>query len=58
MHHDDDPALLARLEDPAYRTKVERAVLLCIEEFDCYCPQYVMLRFTEAEFAKLVNAQA
>lgn len=58
VHHNDDPALLARLEDPAYRAKVERAVLLRIEAFDWYCPQCVTLRFTEAEFAKFVNAQA
>lgn len=37
VHHNDDPALLARLEDPAYRAKVERAVLLRIEAFDWYC---------------------
>ena len=34
VHHDDDPALLARLEDPSCRAKAELAVVLRIEAFD------------------------
>jgi predicted pyridoxine 5'-phosphate oxidase superfamily flavin-nucleotide-binding protein len=47
----DDPALVARLEDPAYRARIERAVVISVEAFDWNCPQHITPRFTEAEFA-------
>jgi hypothetical protein len=47
----DDPALVARLEDPGYRARVERAVVISVEAFDWNCPQHITPRFTEAEFA-------
>jgi predicted pyridoxine 5'-phosphate oxidase superfamily flavin-nucleotide-binding protein len=47
----DDPALVAKLEDPSYRAHVERAVVITIEAFDWNCPQHITPRYTEAEFA-------
>jgi len=47
----EDPALVARLEDPSYRAHVERAVVIAIEAFDWNCPQHITPRYTEAEFA-------
>ena len=47
----DDPALVAKLEDPSYRARVERAVVIAVEAFDWNCPQHITPRFTEAEFA-------
>lgn len=47
----DDPALIARLEDPGYRARIERAVVISVEAFDWNCPQHITPRFTEAEFA-------
>jgi len=47
----DDPALVARLEDPGYRARIERAVVISVEAFDWNCPQHITPRFTEAEFA-------
>ena len=47
----DDPALVARLEDPSYRAHVERAVVIAVEAFDWNCPQHITPRYTEAEFA-------
>jgi uncharacterized protein len=47
----DDPALVAKLEDPAYRAHVERAVVIAVEAFDWNCPQHITPRYTEAEFA-------
>ncbi|RYU62536.1 pyridoxamine 5'-phosphate oxidase [Methylolobus aquaticus] len=45
----DDPALIARLEMPAYRAQVERAVLLTVEAYDWNCPRHITPRFTVEE---------
>jgi hypothetical protein len=50
----EDPALIARLEDPAYRAQVERAVIIKVEAFDWNCPQHITPRYTEAEIARRV----
>jgi hypothetical protein len=42
-------ALLARLEVPSYRARVERAVVIDVEAFDWNCPQHITPRFTRAE---------
>lgn len=54
VHHDDDPELLARLEVPTYRARVERAVVMTIEAIEWNCPQHITPRFTEAEINELV----
>ena len=54
VHRDEDPALLARLEVPTYRARVERAVVMTIEAVDWNCPQHITPRFTESQIAKLV----
>jgi uncharacterized protein len=50
----EDPAMLARLELPSYRAKVERGLLIAVEAFDWNCPQHLTPRFTEAEIAAAV----
>jgi predicted pyridoxine 5'-phosphate oxidase superfamily flavin-nucleotide-binding protein len=49
---EDDPALLARLSDPGYRARPERAILFTIEAWDVNCSQHITARFTEAEIAE------
>jgi uncharacterized protein len=51
----DDPALVARLESPDYRARVERALVIAIEAFDWNCPQHITPRFTQAEFNPIVE---
>ena len=46
-----DQDLIARLEMPAYRARIERAVVITVEAFDWNCPQHITPRFTEAEIA-------
>lgn len=46
---DDDPELIARLHDQAYRARPERAVVIRIEAFDWNCPQHIPQRFTTEE---------
>jgi uncharacterized protein len=49
---EDDPALLARLSDPGYRARPERAILFTVEAWDVNCTQHITARFTEDEVAK------
>ena len=44
---EDDPALLARLADPAYRGRPERAILFEITAWDVNCPQHIAPRYSE-----------
>jgi predicted pyridoxine 5'-phosphate oxidase superfamily flavin-nucleotide-binding protein len=44
-----DAALLARLEVPDYRARVEHGLVITIEAFDWNCPQHITPRFTAAE---------
>jgi predicted pyridoxine 5'-phosphate oxidase superfamily flavin-nucleotide-binding protein len=50
---EDDPALMARLELPQYRARVERAVLISVAAFDWNCPQHITPRYTEAELTRM-----
>ena len=52
----NDPDLIARLEMPAYRARVERAVVIAVEAYDWNCPQHITPRFTEAEIATWAEA--
>jgi predicted pyridoxine 5'-phosphate oxidase superfamily flavin-nucleotide-binding protein len=51
---ENDPALLARLVDPAYRARPERAIIFTIEAWDSNCSQHITERFTTAEVAMAV----
>jgi uncharacterized protein len=48
---EDDPALLARLADPGYRARPERAILFTVEAWDVNCSQHITARFSEDEIA-------
>jgi ferredoxin-NADP reductase/predicted pyridoxine 5'-phosphate oxidase superfamily flavin-nucleotide-binding protein len=50
-----EPALMARLESPDYRARVERGVVITVEAFDWNCPKYITPRFTEREVRELVS---
>ena len=46
---ENDPALLARLADPGYRARPERAILFTVEAWDVNCSQHITARFSEEE---------
>jgi len=46
---ENDPALLARLVDPGYRARPERAILFTVEAWDSNCSQHITARFSEAD---------
>lgn len=52
---EDDPALLAKLADPGYEGRPERAILFEIAAWDVNCPQRITRRYTEAEVATAVE---
>ena len=56
IHESDDPKLIARLEMPAYRARVERAVVIVVDAYDWNCPQHITPRFSEAELAEWAAA--
>jgi predicted pyridoxine 5'-phosphate oxidase superfamily flavin-nucleotide-binding protein len=45
----DDQAMLARLETPDYRARIERGFIIKVEGFDWNCPQHITPRFTLEE---------
>lgn len=48
----EDPQLVARLEMPGYRARVERGVVITVEAFDWNCPQHITPRFTREELGQ------
>jgi ferredoxin-NADP reductase len=56
IDEDTEPALVARLESPDYRARVERGVIITVEAFDWNCPKYITPRYTEQEVRKLVGS--
>jgi hypothetical protein len=57
IDEDEQPELLARLESPHYRARVERSVVITVEAFDWNCPKHITPRFTEAEITARASAR-
>jgi ferredoxin-NADP reductase/predicted pyridoxine 5'-phosphate oxidase superfamily flavin-nucleotide-binding protein len=55
VDEDKEPDLVARLESPDYRARVERGVIITVEAFDWNCPKYITPRFTEREVRGLIG---
>lgn len=55
IDEDNEPTLLARLEFPHYRARIERGVVITVEAFDWNCPKYITPRFTDRELKELVG---
>lgn len=49
VHENEQPQVIAAVEDPTYRAHIERAIVISIEAFDWNCPQHIARRFTEDE---------
>jgi predicted pyridoxine 5'-phosphate oxidase superfamily flavin-nucleotide-binding protein len=50
---EDDPALLAQVQDLDYEATVERAIVFTIEGWDWNCPQHIPLYYSEMEVAAM-----
>lgn len=55
IDEDSHPELLARLDSPHYRARVERGIVIRIEGFDWNCPKYITPRYTEDEVAQRIK---
>jgi predicted pyridoxine 5'-phosphate oxidase superfamily flavin-nucleotide-binding protein len=53
---DDDAALLARLDDPAYPARPKRAVVLHVHAWDINCPKHIPRLYTEDEVREAISA--
>ncbi len=51
----DRPDLLEKLADPAYKAKIERAIILKVEAFDWNCPQHITPRYSIEEVRQMVR---
>ena len=51
-----EPDLIARLESPDYRARVERGVIIHIEAYDWNCPKYITPRYTKAQVDELLKS--
>jgi ferredoxin-NADP reductase/predicted pyridoxine 5'-phosphate oxidase superfamily flavin-nucleotide-binding protein len=51
----DEPELIAQLEVPTYRARVERGIVIQVEALDWNCPQHITPRFTENELQQLLD---
>ena len=52
---DDDPDLIARLHNDAYRGRPERAVVIRLEAFDWNCPQHIPRRLTAGQLQQVIS---
>jgi uncharacterized protein len=52
----DEPEILAALNTPAYRARVERGFIIKVAAYDWNCPQHITPRFTEAEIASVMGS--
>ncbi|AFZ57083.1 pyridoxamine 5'-phosphate oxidase family protein [Anabaena cylindrica FACHB-243] len=46
---EDDPVILAQVQDKDYDATVERAIIFEVEGWDWNCPQHIPIRYSEAE---------
>jgi len=51
-----EPELIARLESPDYRARVERGVVIRVEAYDWNCPRYITPRYTKAQVDALLKS--
>lgn len=54
VHQNEDPELVARLEVPTYRARIERGIVMTIEAVDWNFTQHITPRFSEAEVERLI----
>ena len=54
VHEIDAPELIAQLEMPAYRARIERAFVITVEAWDWNCPQHITPRYTDADIETLI----
>jgi predicted pyridoxine 5'-phosphate oxidase superfamily flavin-nucleotide-binding protein len=54
VHENEDSDLVARLDVPSYRARVERAIVIHVEAYDWNCPQHITPRYSQADIELLI----
>lgn len=54
VHESENSSLIAQLEDPSYRARIERAVVIHVEAYEWNCPQHITRRFTEDDIREYI----
>lgn len=54
VHDSEAPDLIAQLEVPSYRARVERGIVIHVEAYDWNCPQHITPRYSKAEVDQLM----
>ncbi|TXI96502.1 MAG: 2Fe-2S iron-sulfur cluster binding domain-containing protein [Burkholderiaceae bacterium] len=54
VHESEAPDVIAMLEMPSYRARIERAFIIRVEAWDWNCPQHITARFTDADIEQLM----
>ena len=52
---EDDANLLAKVSDPEYPGKVERAIIFAVEDWDINCPQHIHRRYSERQVRPIID---
>ena len=55
VHEQDQPEIIAALENPEYRARIERAFLITVEAFEWNCPQHIVPRYTKEQVQKMIE---
>ena len=55
VHESDEPEIIARLEVPSYRARVERGIIIHIEAIEWNCPQHITPRYSQAEVDSMIS---
>jgi hypothetical protein len=50
----EDAELIARLEVPGYRARLERGIVMTIGAVDWNCPQHITPRYSQVEVERLI----
>jgi hypothetical protein len=54
VHETESADLVAKLEVPTYRARVERGVVIDVEAYDWNCPQHITPRYSQEEVEQLL----
>ncbi|MEI7833749.1 MAG: pyridoxamine 5'-phosphate oxidase family protein [bacterium] len=54
VHENEDSELMAQLNLPSYRARVERGIVIHVEACEWNCPQHITPRYSKAEVNKLL----
>ncbi|MEI6069219.1 MAG: pyridoxamine 5'-phosphate oxidase family protein [Methylococcaceae bacterium] len=55
VHENENPELIAQLEVPSYRARVERGIVIHVEACEWNCPQHITQRYSKAEVDHLLT---